>query len=121
VLRGESPIDPRVTRSLLGVADWGSALELTERERDVLRLVSLGLANKQIALRLGIGVSTVKTHLSSVFSGSGSPTAPPRPCGPRRTSASTPSAEIDPLADDTVPGAESCVAPGRSGTDRTWT
>jgi DNA-binding NarL/FixJ family response regulator len=29
--------------------------------------VSLGLANKQTALRLGIGVSTVKTHPSSVF------------------------------------------------------
>jgi DNA-binding NarL/FixJ family response regulator len=68
VLRGESPIDARVTRSLLGVVDWGGGTtELTERERDVLRLVSLGLANKQIALRLGIGVSTVKTHLSSVF------------------------------------------------------
>ena len=67
VLRGESPIDARVTRSLLGGADWGETPELTERERDVLRLVSLGLANKQIALRLGIGVSTVKTHLSSVF------------------------------------------------------
>jgi DNA-binding NarL/FixJ family response regulator len=67
VLRGESPIDPRVTRSLLGGGAWNDAIELTERERDVLRLVSLGLANKQIAVRLGIGVSTVKTHLSSVF------------------------------------------------------
>lgn len=72
VLRGESPVDARLTRSLLGAAEWSEsdsveALELTDRERDVLRLVSLGLANKQIALRLGIGVSTVKTHLSSVF------------------------------------------------------
>ncbi len=67
VLRGESPIDPRVTRSLLGMADGGGTSELTDRERDVLRLVSQGLANKQIAARLGIGVSTVKTHLSSVF------------------------------------------------------
>ena len=67
MLRGESPIDPRVTRSLLGMADGGGTSELTDRERDVLRLVSQGLANKQIAARLGIGVSTVKTHLSSVF------------------------------------------------------
>ena len=67
VLRGESPIDARVTRSLLGRADRGERPDLTERERDVLCLVSRGLANKQIALRLGIGVSTVKTHLSSVF------------------------------------------------------
>lgn len=67
VLRGENPVDPRVTRSLLGAGDSSEKPELTERERDVLRLVSLGLANKQIASRLGISASTVKTHLSSVF------------------------------------------------------
>jgi DNA-binding NarL/FixJ family response regulator len=67
VLRGESPIDARMTRALLGLADRVEPLELTPRERDVLRLVSLGLANKQIAVRLAIGESTVKTHLSSVF------------------------------------------------------
>jgi len=68
VLRGESPIDARVTRSLLEAADDSSDTPgLTGRECDVLRLVGQGLANKQIALRLGIGVSTVKTHLSSVF------------------------------------------------------
>lgn len=68
VLRGESPIDARVTRSLLDGADDSEGTPgLTERECDVLRLVGQGLANKQIALRLGIGVSTVKTHLSSVF------------------------------------------------------
>lgn len=68
VLRGENPVDPRVTRALLGAqAHDNEHPELTERERDVLRLVALGLANKQIATRLGIGVSTVKTHLSSVF------------------------------------------------------
>jgi DNA-binding NarL/FixJ family response regulator len=67
VLRGENPVDPRVTRSLLGTVDRGQPLELTGRERDVLRLVAMGLANKQIASRLGIGVGTVKTHLSSVF------------------------------------------------------
>jgi DNA-binding NarL/FixJ family response regulator len=68
VLRGESPVDPRVTRSLLGAVDeGGGSSELTERERDVLRLVCLGLANKQIAVRLGIRIGTVKTHLSSVY------------------------------------------------------
>ena len=40
---------------------------LTERETDVLRMVSLGLANKEIARRLGIGDGTVKTHVSSVL------------------------------------------------------
>jgi DNA-binding NarL/FixJ family response regulator len=67
VLRGDSPVDPRVTRSLLGTGKGDDVPELTERERDVLCLLTLGLANKQIASRLGISVSTVKTHLSSVF------------------------------------------------------
>ena len=33
----------------------------------MLRLVGQGLANKQIARRLGIGERTVKAHLTSVF------------------------------------------------------
>ncbi|HVC40835.1 MAG TPA: response regulator transcription factor [Candidatus Saccharimonadales bacterium] len=41
--------------------------DLTPRERDVLRLVVEGLANKQIAQRLGIGEKTIKTHVSRVL------------------------------------------------------
>ena len=40
---------------------------LTERETDVLRLISIGLSNKQVARRLNIGEGTVKTHVSSVL------------------------------------------------------
>jgi len=40
---------------------------LTDRETEVLRLVSLGLANKEVARRLGIGDGTVKTHVSNVL------------------------------------------------------
>jgi NarL family two-component system response regulator LiaR len=40
---------------------------LTVRETDVLRLVAQGRANKEIALDLGIGEKTVKTHVSSVL------------------------------------------------------
>jgi DNA-binding NarL/FixJ family response regulator len=42
-------------------------VELTAREREVLGLVREGLANKQIARRLGISERTVKAHLTSVF------------------------------------------------------
>lgn len=40
---------------------------LTARETEVLRLVASGNSNKQIAFALGIGESTVKTHLLKVF------------------------------------------------------
>ena len=43
------------------------APELTDREQAVLRLVAGGLANKQIAKRLGIREGTVKAHLSRAF------------------------------------------------------
>lgn len=70
---GESPIHPRAARELLlarsrgSRGDAGAEPGLTPREREVLRLVSTGLANKQIARRLGISERTVKAHLTAVF------------------------------------------------------
>ena len=43
---------------------WGS---LTPTERDVVRLVSEGLANKDIATRLFVSPRTVQTHLTHVY------------------------------------------------------
>jgi DNA-binding NarL/FixJ family response regulator len=40
---------------------------LTERETEVLGLLSKGLANKQIAMELGISEHTVKFHVSSIY------------------------------------------------------
>ncbi|MEX0874637.1 MAG: response regulator transcription factor [Actinomycetota bacterium] len=40
---------------------------LTPRQKEILRLLASGLENKQIARRLGIGVHTVKTHVSRVL------------------------------------------------------
>ena len=40
---------------------------LTDRESEVLGLVAKGLANKQIALALGISEHTVKFHVSSIY------------------------------------------------------
>jgi len=67
VHRGESPLHPRAARQLLSARSGGSATALTTREREVLGLVREGLANKQIARRLGISERTVKAHLTSAF------------------------------------------------------
>lgn len=69
VARGESPINPRAARELLGSrrTTGTAAADLTPREREVLALVRQGLANKQIARRLGISERTVKAHLTSTF------------------------------------------------------
>jgi len=66
---GDAPLDPRAGRVLIeqrrGRRPDGD--ELTRRETEVLGLVGEGLANKQIARRLGIGERTVKAHLTSIF------------------------------------------------------
>jgi DNA-binding NarL/FixJ family response regulator len=69
VARGESPINPRAARQLLGArrTTGSAAADLTPRESEVLVLVRQGLANKQIARRLGISERTVKAHLTSAF------------------------------------------------------
>jgi len=49
--------------------DPGDLLEdLTAREFEVLRLVSMGLGNKEIAARLAISEHTAKFHISSILS-----------------------------------------------------
>ena len=67
VASGQSPLDPRVARTYLSTRRRPVGPELTEREREVLALVGMGLANKQIARRLGIREGTVKAHLTRVF------------------------------------------------------
>lgn len=64
---GHVPIDPRVAAALLPAREPPLADQLSERERQVLRLVAAGLANKQIARRLGIAESTVKVHAGNIF------------------------------------------------------
>lgn len=67
--RGESPLAPKAAAALLrGRSSRAKPeVELTAREREVLVLVNEGLANKQIARRLGISEKTVKGHLTNLF------------------------------------------------------
>jgi DNA-binding NarL/FixJ family response regulator len=64
---GHAPFDPRVAGALLPGRTPSPAQELSVRELEVLRLAARGMANKQIARKLGISESTVKVHLGSVF------------------------------------------------------
>lgn len=72
VAAGHADLDPSVQRRLLG---WlpsptvrGPAPDaLTDRELDVLRLIGDGLSNAEIAGRLHVSESTVKTHVNHLF------------------------------------------------------
>ena len=61
---GESYVDPRVAGYLTG---RGGQPRLSDREREVLRLVAAGDASKVIAGKLGITERTVKFHITSIF------------------------------------------------------
>jgi DNA-binding NarL/FixJ family response regulator len=65
---GGAPLDPSAARVLLDTQRAQEpARNLSARESEVLGLVATGLANKQIARRLGISERTVKAHLTAVF------------------------------------------------------
>ncbi|PTA44802.1 response regulator transcription factor [Micromonospora sp. RP3T] len=76
---GDSPFSPEVLRRLVQRAVHARtgtprrSAGLTAREQDVLDLVAEGLANTEIAERLHIGVTTVKTHITSLMAKTGSP------------------------------------------------
>lgn len=66
---GHVPLDPRVAHVLLpsAAAAPQPGDGLSAREREVLALVTKGMANKQIGRALGISERTVKAHLGRVF------------------------------------------------------
>lgn len=66
---GQVQLSPRVAERFIREVQIPQAVEtLTERELEVLRLLAMGSANKEIALALEIGERTVKTHVSSILS-----------------------------------------------------
>lgn len=72
VERGEAAITPATARRILAEFQSGGRSEpdverLTERELDVVRLVTEGLRDKEIADRLGISQNTAKYHLRNVL------------------------------------------------------
>jgi DNA-binding NarL/FixJ family response regulator len=68
---GEVHLDPAVARLLaqrMRARKEPEPVEpLTDREKEVLGLVGKGLANKEIAYRLGITERTARTHVSNIL------------------------------------------------------
>lgn len=74
VARGDALLDPAVTRAMIGRFVAGDATDcrlslpaLTQREQEVLIAVAMGLSNSEIADRLVVSYSTVKTHVSHLL------------------------------------------------------
>lgn len=54
-----------------GAPELSERAQLTVREREVLKLLAEGLSNQDIAERLHIGLTTVKTHVGALYSKTG--------------------------------------------------
>jgi len=75
VANGSALLGPGVTRRLLErfadehvSGDAAAAVaRLTEREREILRLLASGLSNAELARQLVVSETTVKTHVSNVL------------------------------------------------------
>jgi DNA-binding NarL/FixJ family response regulator len=80
VAAGDSILSARVTGAVLDRVRAAGPLDrvdlerhqLTARESDVLALIGAGLNNTEIAARLHLSVSTVKTHVTNVLAKTGS-------------------------------------------------
>jgi two-component system, NarL family, nitrate/nitrite response regulator NarL len=72
--RGELQCSPQVAGTLIRRLAWRAAVggtlapsPLTARESEIVRLIDEGLSNKEIAVRLGIEVATVKNHVHNLL------------------------------------------------------
>ncbi len=70
--RGEVQLHPEVAKKLMHevvapAKETAPFLDLTEREREVLGLLGLGMSNKEIAYKISVSEKTVKAHVSSIL------------------------------------------------------
>jgi two-component system, NarL family, response regulator LiaR len=75
VYAGESVLHPSIARKVIQRAilssvsptNAGSNLELTNREREVIKMAARGMTNKQIADSLCLSIRTVQGHINGIF------------------------------------------------------
>jgi DNA-binding NarL/FixJ family response regulator len=72
--RGELQCSPQLAGTLIRRLAWRAAVggnvtanPLTARESEIVHLIDEGLSNKEIAVRLGIEVATVKNHVHNLL------------------------------------------------------
>jgi NarL family two-component system response regulator LiaR len=67
--KGKMTLSPEAAQALAhAAANQAEGAELTDREREVLKLMVEGLNNQEIADRLIVSLSTVKYHISNILS-----------------------------------------------------
>jgi two-component system nitrate/nitrite response regulator NarL len=74
-VKGELRCSPRLAGTILRRLAWRAAVgsevsppsSLTSRETEIVSLIDQGLSNKEIAVRLGIEVATVKNHVHNLL------------------------------------------------------
>lgn len=68
-VQGQAVLDPAIADAVLqeltGQKKTGAAL--SEREQEVLRLIAMGLTNREIAEQLVVGEETIKTHVGNML------------------------------------------------------
>jgi DNA-binding NarL/FixJ family response regulator len=74
VMEGGAPMTPEVARKVLEAfaridpgPEGGDDYQLTQREREILRLLADGLVKKEIGEALDISINTVSTHMQRVY------------------------------------------------------
>ena len=69
IAKGDDWLSPRVVEILIESVRSSSSnqITLTPREKEVLKLITMGCKNSEIAERLVITVQTVKNHVSNIF------------------------------------------------------
>ncbi|HEX7348148.1 MAG TPA: response regulator transcription factor [Rhodanobacteraceae bacterium] len=75
IQRGGAPIDPFVARRILTLLAEGSAapecgasaIEFSEREREILNLVARGRSNRQIAEATGLSRFTIEDYTKAIY------------------------------------------------------
>jgi DNA-binding NarL/FixJ family response regulator len=70
VVEGGAPMSPAIAKKVIGSfqqSKTGNQYNLTERELEVLQLLTKGHSTKAIADKLHIGFNTVRSHLKNIY------------------------------------------------------